>query len=85
MKEPCITKLPDRKQAKLLERHNAPKPKPYRFDYCKCGHTWGKHGWRYIIFSDGKCRKCVCDRFKSIGKFSVTEIEDVKVCNEENN
>ncbi len=38
-----------------------------RYKLCDCGHNWGDHGFRYLIFSNGACNECMCPKFNHIG------------------
>ena len=71
MSDPCIKKKPYRPIRESL------------FEVCECGHQWGEHGFRLFILTDGECNTCICNRFKSIGKFTYKEWINLKECDKD--
>ena len=54
------------------------KPREKRYQVCKCGHYDYYH--EGSMFSNEKCEKCMCDKYKKIGDLTLYEIEELKTC-----
>ncbi len=76
MDKPCIKKQKER---------------PYKysnFAWCSCGHNSVDHGWWGFFlgrFTRSKCDDCTCSKFDYIGQYTYGNIDDVPLCDDNDN
>lgn len=71
MTEPCIP-----------EKHEPRPQEESTYGVCKCGHYWHDHkvGLFGLYWTD--CEKCMCSRYRKLGKFTFDEVSKLKHCDE---
>jgi hypothetical protein len=69
--EPCIP-----------EKHDKRPQDPHKFKICKCGHYWHNHGLGLFGLFWTQCEECMCSKYRQLGKFTYTEVQNLKHCDE---